>query len=84
MLSSESVVADLRLVNVLGFIIGFLVRITRLGGAWGERMYSSYSFLTSALDGGGGGGEWSGSTSGNQSCASCKGSRTAGNFGRNI
>jgi hypothetical protein len=22
------------------------------GGAWGERRYSSYSFLTSALDGG--------------------------------
>jgi hypothetical protein len=28
---------------------------TRPGGAWGERRYSSYSFLTSALDGG----EWS-------------------------
>jgi hypothetical protein len=28
---------------------------TRHGGAWGERRYSSYSFLTSALDGG----EWS-------------------------
>jgi hypothetical protein len=25
---------------------------TRHGGAWGERRYSSYSFLTSALDGG--------------------------------
>jgi hypothetical protein len=24
---------------------------TRHGGAWGERRYSSYSFLTSALDG---------------------------------
>jgi hypothetical protein len=30
---------------------------TRRGGAWGERMYSSYSFLTSTLDGG----EWSAS-----------------------
>jgi hypothetical protein len=30
------------------------------GGAWGERMYSSYSFLTSALDGG----EWSASRPG--------------------
>jgi hypothetical protein len=30
---------------------------TRHGGAWGERRYSSYSFLTSALDGG----EWSAS-----------------------
>jgi hypothetical protein len=28
---------------------------TRHGGTWGERRYSSYSFLTSALDGG----EWS-------------------------
>jgi hypothetical protein len=30
------------------------------GGAWGERRYSSYSFLTLALDGG----EWSASRSG--------------------
>jgi hypothetical protein len=30
---------------------------TRHEGAWGERRYSSYSFLTSALDGG----EWSAS-----------------------
>jgi hypothetical protein len=30
---------------------------TRHGGTWGERRYSSYSFLTSALDGG----EWSAS-----------------------
>jgi hypothetical protein len=30
---------------------------TRHGGAWGERTYSSYSFSTSALDGG----EWSAS-----------------------
>jgi hypothetical protein len=30
---------------------------TRHGGAWGERKYSSYSFTTSALDGG----EWSAS-----------------------
>jgi hypothetical protein len=30
---------------------------TRNGGAWGERKYSSYSFSTSALDGG----EWSAS-----------------------
>jgi hypothetical protein len=30
---------------------------TRHGGRWGERRYSSYSFLTSALDGG----EWSAS-----------------------
>jgi hypothetical protein len=29
--------------------------ITRHGGAWGEKRYSSYSFTTSALDGG----EWS-------------------------
>jgi hypothetical protein len=28
---------------------------TRHGDAWGERMYSSYSLLTSAIDGG----EWS-------------------------
>jgi hypothetical protein len=33
---------------------------TRHGGAWAERRYSSYSFLTSALDGG----EWSGSRPG--------------------
>jgi hypothetical protein len=33
---------------------------TRHGGAWGERMYSSYSFLTSELDGG----EWSASRPG--------------------
>jgi hypothetical protein len=33
---------------------------TRHGGAWGERKYSSYSFLTSALDGG----EWSASRPG--------------------
>jgi hypothetical protein len=30
---------------------------THHGGAWGERRYSSYSFSTSALDGG----EWSAS-----------------------
>jgi hypothetical protein len=30
------------------------------GGTWGERRYSSYSFLTSALDGG----EWSASRPG--------------------
>jgi hypothetical protein len=33
---------------------------TRYGGAWGERRYSSYSFLTSTLDGG----EWSASRPG--------------------
>jgi hypothetical protein len=33
---------------------------TRHGGAWGERRYSSYSFLTSAVDGG----EWSASRPG--------------------
>jgi hypothetical protein len=33
---------------------------TRHGGAWDERRYSSYSFLTSALDGG----EWSASRPG--------------------
>jgi hypothetical protein len=33
---------------------------TRPGGAWGERGYSSYSFLTSALEGG----EWSASRPG--------------------
>jgi hypothetical protein len=33
---------------------------THHGGAWGERRYSTYSFLTSALDGG----EWSASHSG--------------------
>jgi hypothetical protein len=33
---------------------------TRHGGAWGERRYSSYSFTTSALDGG----EWSASRPG--------------------
>jgi hypothetical protein len=33
---------------------------TRHGGAWGERRYNSYSFLTSALDGG----EWSASRPG--------------------
>jgi hypothetical protein len=33
---------------------------TRRGGAWGERRYSSYSFSTSALDGG----EWSASRPG--------------------
>jgi hypothetical protein len=31
--------------------------VTRHGGAWGKRRYSSYSFTTSALDGG----EWSAS-----------------------
>jgi hypothetical protein len=35
----------------------FFSLATRHGGAWGERRYSSYSFLTSALDGG----EWSAS-----------------------
>jgi hypothetical protein len=33
---------------------------TRHGGAWGERRYSSYSFMNSALDGG----EWSASRPG--------------------
>jgi hypothetical protein len=33
---------------------------TRHGGAWEKRMYCSYSFLTSALDGG----EWSASRPG--------------------
>jgi hypothetical protein len=33
---------------------------TRHGGAWGEKRYSSYSFTTSALDGG----EWSASRPG--------------------
>jgi hypothetical protein len=33
---------------------------TRHGGTWGERRYSSYSYLTSALDGG----EWSASRPG--------------------
>jgi hypothetical protein len=33
---------------------------TRHGGTWGEKRYSSYSFLTSALDGG----EWSASRPG--------------------
>jgi hypothetical protein len=33
---------------------------TRHGGAWGDRRYSSYSFLTSALEGG----EWSASRPG--------------------
>jgi hypothetical protein len=33
---------------------------TRHGGAWGERIYSSYSFTTSALDGA----EWSNSRPG--------------------
>jgi hypothetical protein len=43
------------------FMINFIKYIkqsspaTRHGGAWGERRYSSYLFLTSALDGG----EWS-------------------------
>jgi hypothetical protein len=34
--------------------------VTRHGGAWGERRYSSYSFTTSALDGD----EWSASRPG--------------------
>jgi hypothetical protein len=34
--------------------------VTRHGGAWGERRYSSYSFTTSALDGD----EWSASLPG--------------------
>jgi hypothetical protein len=34
--------------------------VTRHGGAWGERRYSSYSFTTSALDVG----EWSASRPG--------------------
>jgi hypothetical protein len=37
-----------------------LLTATRHGGAWGERRYSSYSFTTSALDGG----EWSASRPG--------------------
>jgi hypothetical protein len=42
-------------------IQGFLSSpATRHGGAWGERRYSSYSFSTSALDGG----EWSASRPG--------------------
>jgi hypothetical protein len=43
---------------------------TRHGGAWGERSYSSYSFLTSALDWG----EWSAS----HPAALCPGERTPG------
>jgi hypothetical protein len=35
-------------------------KATRHGGSWGERKYSSYSFLTSALNGG----EWSASRPG--------------------
>jgi hypothetical protein len=35
-------------------------KVIQLGGAWGERRHSSYSFLTSALDGG----EWSASRPG--------------------
>jgi hypothetical protein len=44
---------------------------TRHGGAWGERRYSSYSFCTSALDGG----EWSASRPGR---AFTPGERTSG------
>jgi hypothetical protein len=44
---------------------------TRHGGAWGERRYSSYSFSTSALDGG----EWSASRPGR---AFTPGERTPG------
>jgi hypothetical protein len=44
---------------------------TRHGGAWGERRYSSYSFFTSALDGG----EWSASRPGR---ALPPGERTSG------
>jgi hypothetical protein len=44
---------------------------THHGGAWGERRYSSYSFTTSALDGG----EWSASRPG---CALPPGERTPG------
>jgi hypothetical protein len=41
-------------------IIFFSSPATRRGGAWAERRYSSYSFPTSALDGG----EWSASRPG--------------------
>jgi hypothetical protein len=44
---------------------------TRHGGAWGERIYNSYSFTTSALDGG----EWSASRPGR---AFIPGERTPG------
>jgi hypothetical protein len=48
---------------------------TRHGGAWGERRYSSYSFSTSALDGG----EWSASRPGR---AFTPGERTPGTYCR--
>jgi hypothetical protein len=38
----------------------FFCPATRHGGAWGEKSYSSFSFMTSALDGG----EWSASRPG--------------------
>jgi hypothetical protein len=38
-------------------LVLFCSPATRYGSAWGERMYSSYPFMTSALDGG----EWSAS-----------------------
>jgi hypothetical protein len=41
-------------------VVGATCFLTRHGGAWGERRYSSYSYLTSALDGG----EWSASRPG--------------------
>jgi hypothetical protein len=58
----DSLVA-LAITNLNCFTIGSKKQnssATRHGGAWGERRYSSYSFLTSALDGD----EWSASRPG--------------------
>jgi hypothetical protein len=38
--------------NLIGAKVKVKVSRTIHGGAWGERKYSSYSYLTSALDGG--------------------------------
>jgi hypothetical protein len=53
------------------FFFIFISPATRHGGAWGDRSYSSYSFSTSALDGG----EWSASRPGR---AFTPGERTPG------
>jgi hypothetical protein len=56
----QNVCMVINLYNYANFIKRLSDPATCHGGAWGERRYSSYSFLTSALDGG----EWSASCPG--------------------
>jgi hypothetical protein len=55
-----NMIAKTQLINYLLNSKAIKLSTTRHEGAWGERMYSSYSFKTSALDGG----EWSASRPG--------------------